>query len=107
MKPGFVPENRMPERKDAMFSVLNDWLDLDQFTFEKLWSELDTASRNTEKERASTAIALACEAKNIIYRVGSRGYIPLRDDDSWKAWDNAMSELDKYIRYLRNYEHDL
>lgn len=34
----------MDPRKDAIFSVLNDWLDLPQNIFEKMWDELDAAT---------------------------------------------------------------
>lgn len=35
-------------RKDAIFTVLNDWLDLPQGLFEKMWDELDAATRTPE-----------------------------------------------------------
>ncbi len=34
---------KFPPRKDAIFTVLNDWLDLPQDLFEKIWPELETA----------------------------------------------------------------
>lgn len=64
-------------------------------------------SVSPQKAKAAIAVALAYEARNIIYRTGERGTFKVTDDESWEAWRNALEGLDKYIQYLRKYEHDL
>ncbi len=55
--------NRFPPRKDAIFTVLNDWFDMPQDAFERIWPELDAATRVSD-EIAPEVPAKAPERKN-------------------------------------------
>lgn len=79
-------------RMEAMFNVLNDWLDLDQSTFEKLWAELDQAARVEDPDPITVLVLL--NEDNVISDI----YLDEETAERELHWVNNMTDEAKRLK---------